>query len=264
MKGEYGVNRSVRHCLFFGVGLLTGLVLPFTAWSADQLRTFTDIQSRSFEGRIMAFNQGDQLVTILRVDGKAGKIGLDQLSDNDRQYISNWGITNNFMNCVEIATKLASDGVQEDDRGASEQVADFHYLINLTNSSASVFGKITMEYCIFYRQGERDGNTVTYDEGTYYGKAMVDSLAANSSVLLKTKDIKLYSKSGLNTLFGVSDNLADADIRGIWLRFKTKSPLGDEMVREYRTSDDERWKWTAYSIAAGRNPGTRGAFKYSW
>jgi len=241
-----------------------GLLLPFTAGSAEPVHTFTNIQNRSFDGSIMEFNPTDQLVTIRRVDGKTGQFALDQLSDETRRYICNWAVTNDFMNSVGITVKLASSGVGETAGGASEQVADFHYRVQLMNSSSSVFGKIAVEYCIFYRQGEREGNTIRYDEGTLYGKAMVDSLGSKSSALVKTKDVRLYSQSGLSTLFGLSENLSDADIRGIWLRFRMKSPLGVEMVREYRTSDDERWIWTAYSIAAGRNPGTRGAFKYDW
>lgn len=257
------MNRPVRHSLVFGLGLLMGLLQPFTVRSAEHIYTFTDIQGRSFDGSVMAFDPDEQLVTIRRTDGKTGKMALSRFSEKDGRYISNWVATNDFMNAVGITVKLASDGVQPVDGSGVEQVADFHYRILVRNESASNFGKVAVEYCIFYRQGERNGNTIHYDEGTCYGKAMV-ALDSKSSVILKTKDVRLYSQSGLSTLFGLSENLSDAEIRGIWLRFKTKPPLGAEVVREHRTSDDERWTWATYSIAAGRNPGQRGSFKYDW
>lgn len=254
--------KPVRHSLVSVKVLLIGLLLPFTVWSAERMYSFTDIENRSFDGMVMDFNPSEQLVTIRRADGKTGKIALTRFSEPDRRYICNWGITNDFMNGVGITVRLASGGAVEAAGGASEQVVDFHYRVQIRNESPSTFAKVAVEYCIFYRQGVRDGNTVRYDEGVCYGKANVEPLGAASSEILETKRVRLYSQSGLNSLFGVSDNLSDAEIRGIWLRIRTKSPLGAEIVREYRTSYDELWNWTPYSIAAGRNEGHRGGYQY--
>jgi hypothetical protein len=122
------------------------------------------------------------------------------------------------------------------------------------NRTDASFEKLDFEYCIFYNQGEREGRTIQYEEGSCYGKGVVELLDPSSEHVSETKSIRLYTEGGQVGLFG-TDVVSIANVRGIWLRLKTKLPSGREIVREYRTSDDELWKWSPYSFGAGLNEG---------
>lgn len=236
-------------------------LMPLPARASDQYRTFTDMQDRTFSGILTAFNATNEIVTIKRADGKTGNMPLSVFSESDRRYISNWSVTNDFMKVLRVAVQLSSADVEKEEvryTDRSKRIKDFYYRIQLRNGSHTNFDRIDVEYCIFYRQGERDGYTILYDEGTCYGKITVAPLKPDTAPLYETKRVRLYSESGATTIFGKVDDLSTAEIRGIWLRLTLKQPSVPELVREYRTADEEIWKWTNYSIGAGYNRGDTG------
>jgi hypothetical protein len=205
----------------------------------------------------MDFDAAAQVVAIRRADGKTAELPLTLLAESDRQYILNWGVKNAFMHRLKISvTPHLSDVSSEDTstRGVDKVVSNVKYTIFLENPASSPLEKTVVEYCIFYRQGKRDGNTVHYDEGVFYGKSVVEGVNPSSSITVETNPITLYTINGNLSLFGQMSS-SEANVWGIWLRLKMVLPAGDEMIREFRTSEDESWKWTAYSIAAGMNEG---------
>ncbi len=251
-----------------GRSLITGVVvcafLAITTWSAEQYRTFTNTQARSFEGELKAFNAIEETVSIQRADGRTGKMPLAVFSEQDRKYIRNWGCTNDFMTGIKVAAFLEAYSVSAEETDfddVTKQVKDFRFNVQLKNQSTTAFGKINVEYCLFYRQGERDGSTIQYDEGICHSEINVESLASADLADLETKYVRLYSAAGQQTLFG-SLELSDAEVRGLWLRMKMKLPSGEELIREYRTAEDDFWKWSDYSIGAGLNKGDSGTGYY--
>jgi len=257
------MNRAVRHhsSRRFVQLVLVCVLVPAAVWSAEPLRTYRDTNNRSFEGRLTAFDATDQIVSLRRVDGKIGRIPLSNFCEEDREYIRAWRIANDFMKAMRISVALndaAPADVESHDAGSDSPVRDYYYLVQLENKSTSTFDKIRVEYCIFYRQGQRDGFRIRYAEGTCYGSSEIKSLASAFSHRFETKKVRLFADNGSVSIFGKIDDLTTDDIRGIWLRFKIKPAAGTELVREYRTSSDEKWKWTEYSIGAAGGEGSSG------
>ncbi len=252
--------RKYRVRVLMTAGIFLCLMSTLPARSDGPYRTFTNTQERTFDGRILAFNAIDEAVSIERSDGKTGQMPLSMFSEGDRQYIRDWGVTNDFFHGIKIGTLLRSStaSVEETDlTDVTKQVKDYRYDVQLRNTSTTAFKEIDIDYCIFYRQGERDGYTTIYDEGICYGKVSDLPLAPDESKLLETKSVRLYSASGYQTMFGTIE-MSDAEIRGIWLRMVIKGPSGKKIMREYRTADDDLWKWTPHSVGAGLNPGSTG------
>ncbi len=239
-----------------GLILFMLCLLPLQGWSVEY-HTFSDANDRSFEGRITDFNTGAATVTIERADGKTGSMPLSAFAEATRDYIRNWGASNDFMKGVTVSVQLKSKPVEDDQTAAahsSRQHSVHHYLVRLKNETSSSFKKIAVEYCIFYRQGDRDGSTIHYNEGICHGRTNVELLNPAAVTALETKGVRLYSEEQQMTMFGAADTF-NADIRGIWLRLTTKLPSGEKITREYRTSNDSFWKWADYSIGAGENKG---------
>jgi hypothetical protein len=263
-KSDLIVKNQVSNWIM-RIHLLSWLLCVLMVSESVAYRTFTDTQNRTFDGLLQAYNATNQTVTIRRSDGRTGKMPLTLFSEQDRDYIHNWGMTNDFVRALRITVSLDS-GRAVDEEGnsvsmGSRNIRDFHYRLELKNPSTSLFERIDVEYCIYYRQGERDGNQILYDEGTCYGKMKVEFLEPGTSQQFDTRRVRLYSEQGSQTLFGLADSLSTADIRGIWLRLRMKLPAGGVIEREYRTSDDDMWKWVQYSIGAGMNQGS-GAYQY--
>jgi hypothetical protein len=239
-----------------GVGLLLLCLLPIRGWSSEY-HTFSDTNDRSFEGTIKAFNAAAAVVTIERVDGKTGQMPLSAFAEATRGYILNWGASNDFMKGMTLSVDLKSQSVASGKLDAAqvpERVSEFYYVVQLSNKTTAALNKIAIEYCIFYRQGDRDGSTINYKEGICHGRESVEPLKPSATSALETKSIQLYSEESQTTIFGAADTF-NADVRGIWLRLTTTLPSGEKITREYRTSNDSFWKWADYSIGAGLNKG---------
>jgi hypothetical protein len=247
---------SVR---LFNVIFLVMIACISALSAADNYRTFTDTQNRIIEGVLKSYNADDQSVTIERTDGKSGQVPLAMLSEQDRNYICNWCYTNDFLNDVKLTVKLKSEAVTGEDAAAASRdkgISDFYYCIDLDNATTSPFARIDVRYCIFYRQGKAEGSTTRYKEGICSGQKKLKSLKPGTAQHLETSRVRLFSASGAATMFGDANQKSLADIRGIWLRLKTRLPSGDVIEREYRSDDDEMWKWVDCSIGVGMNKGS--------
>jgi len=222
-----------------------------------EMRTFTDTQGRQIDGHLLAFDAASQIVTIKRADGRTGKLALSTLAEADRLIIQDWSYREAFLNGLTLTTELTSTNIPAIAAGISDRsrkVFDAVYEIELSNPTAYSFEKLDLEYCIFYRQGERNGIVVKYDEGICYNKQRVAVIKPKDKISLETTKVRLYTESGSQTLFGQT-SVSDAGIRGIWMKLKAKLPSGEEIVREYRTSDDKYWKWTPGTVGVGMNGG---------
>ncbi len=230
-----------------------------TAVRADDegYRTFSDTQGRTFKGRLMDYEAASETVILKRSDGKTGRVPLARFSDADRLFILDREVSRRFQEGLEFMPKLRSVAVSKKESGISDvtkRVFDVFYEVRFINRSGAPFEKLDFEYCIFYNQGERDDVTVNYEEGSCYGKGVVELLEPSSEQVNQTKTIRLYTEGGSVGVFG-AEVISLATVRGIWLRFRIKLPSGQEIEREYRTADDADWKWAPYSFGAGLNEG---------
>ena len=237
---------------------LTGLMLTTSAFAGgEEYRTFSNIRGQTFKGRLVNYEAATETVVLKRSDGIAGRMPLVRFSDADRIYILDWWTARRFQEELELVPALNATTVSRKESGISDfskRVYDVFYEIRFINRSDAPFEKLEVEYCIFYNQGEREDRTVHYEEGSCYGADIVEGLDPSSEHVDETKSIRLYTEGGTVGLFG-SDMVSLAHVRGIWLRLKTRLPSGREIEREYRTSNDELWKWSPYTFGAGLNEG---------
>jgi hypothetical protein len=225
----------------------------------EEYHVFTDVQGRTFKGKLMEYDAASAEVVLTRSDGKTGGIPLTKFSDADRTYIREWGAEHRFQNELEVAPSLKVTRLSSEESGISDpakKVFDVFYQIRFINRSDGPIGPLAFEYCIFYNQGERDDRTIHFEEGSCYGKGIVDGLDPLSEQVSNSKPVRLYTDGGKVGLFG-TDVTSLGNIRGIWLRLKTTLPSGREIEREYRTSDDEFWDWAPYTFGAGLNEGEK-------
>jgi hypothetical protein len=236
------------------------LMLSASVFAGDEgYRTFSDTQGHSFKGRLIDYKAASESVVLKRSDGIAGRVKLARFSDADRLFILEWAAERRFQEELELVPSLNSTAVSKKESGISDpgkRVYDVFYEIRFINRSDAPFEKLDFEYCIFYNQGEREGRTIHYEEGSCYGADIVEGLAPSSEQVDETRTIRLYTEGGKVGLFG-TDVVSLAHVRGIWLRLKTRLPSGREIEREYRTSNDELWEWSPYTFGAGLNEGER-------
>lgn len=227
----------------------------FCCRASEPHHEFRDMQGRKFSGNVVAFDASKQIVTVRRNDGKTGKMSLNVFCGPDQLYIRDWGISNDFMSGLNVSVQLVSSNVSSRATGVADVSKDIFeqgYKIHLENDSKSDFGRITVDYCIFYRQGVRNRDTVNYEGGIARGKTALAELPIGADSTCKTMTIKLFSEAGSQTIFGKIED-SKSNVKGIWLRLKTKLPSGHEVVREFRTSQDSSWKWSDSSVGVGLN-----------
>lgn len=239
--------------------VLLCLLLSTGGRAEEACRTFTSSEGRTLDAQLIDYEAASESVILKTDGGKTGRMALAKFSEADQNYILNWGAEHCFLEKLELRLSLDSASVSKEESGISDpgkKVFDVFYELCFINGSDAPFEKLEYEYCIFYNQGIRDDRTVNYEEGSCYGTGVVEGLAPDSEQVSKTKPIRLYTEGGRVGLFG-TDVISLGNVRGIWLRFRTKLPSGREIEREYRTSDDELWKWAPYTFGAGMNEGDK-------
>lgn len=241
------------------VVLLVGQSVYSEEKVSEKLRRFSDRNGNSFRGFITAYDEKKDLVSIRRLDGKTGDAKRSVFSDEDQKFIREWGMRDSFMNGINFVPTMKSERneVIDGDSGTLKTLWDVNYELSLENTTSYAFTNMTLEYCVFYRQGTRgkDG-TFVYSEGVLYGKNPIEGIAASGKSTLKTEVIKLYSEQGRGTSFGIVDSRADYKVRGVWVRLSVKLPNGEVCVRDFRTSEDSFWKWVPQSHPVGLNAET--------
>ena len=250
------MNPGMKRCAIALMCLM--LSAPVRA-DEEGYRTFSDTQGRTFKGQLIDYEAASETVVLTRSDGRTARTQLARFSDEDRLFIIEWGASHRFQKGLEIIPTSSSTPLPREEAGISDvtkKVFDVFYEIHFVNRTDAPFEKIDYEYCIFYNQGNRKGRTVQYEEGSCYGTGVVELLNPSAEQVGHTKSIRLYIEGSQVGLFGAEIN-SIAHVRGIWLRLKTKLPSGREIMREYRTSDDERWEWAPCSFGAGLNEGAR-------
>lgn len=226
---------------------------------SEKLRRFSDRDGNSFRGFITAYDGKKEIVSIRRLDGKTGDAKLALFSDEDQKFIREWGMRDSFMTGINFVPTMNSERDEIIDTGSNtlKTLWDINYELSLENPTSYDFTNMTLEYCVFYRQGTRgkEGNIV-YSEGILYGKNPIKGIPPSGKSTLKTDVIKLYSEQGRGTSFGIVDSRADYKVRGVWVRLTVKLPNGEVCVRNFRTSDDSFWKWVSQSHPVGLNVDT--------
>lgn len=250
-------NTGIKRCFI----VLMCLVLSASVHADDEAyRIFTDEQGSVLEAKVIGYEADSETVVLKTAAGKTGRMSVARLSDEDRRYILKWWEIDCFQKGLELIPELCSVSVSKEEAGTydlNKKVFDVFFKIRFNNRTTASFEKLEFEYCIFYNQGERGGNrAIQYEEGSLYGKGVVERLGPSSEQMSETERIRLFTEGGGVTLFG-SDVVSIANVRGIWIRLEAKLPSGTEMMREYRTSDDELWKWVPCSFGAGMNEGAR-------
>ncbi|MCK4563878.1 MAG: hypothetical protein KAU94_04315 [Verrucomicrobia bacterium] len=162
------------------------------SWAGDNHHAFTDVNGRSIKGQLMGFDAGSQVVTIKREDNKTCRAPLAVFSKVDQQYIREQSLRQDFADVVRISTKLRQldhTGTGHGKRYRAENVKSVTYEIILENHSISLFEGIDIEYCIFYRQGERNRKEMVFSHGVQYGSGNVELMKPYSRHALETATV---------------------------------------------------------------------------
>jgi hypothetical protein len=235
-------------CSCIGVGL---------SWAEDDHRVFISADGRSIAGKLMRYNPDKQIATIARHDGKEFQALLELFSERDQRYIREQSAMNDFMHSFRIVPKLRKLDVTrryDDKRNKTEQIKSLGYVISLNNLSPTLFEGIEIEYCLFYRQGERHAISMEYKHGVQYGRWELASMVPDARHVLETENILIYETGSTCTLFGNSSQ-AQSGVDGIWLRIAATLPNGDRVLRELRSSPltGSYHNWVTAAIPVGLN-----------
>ena len=226
------------------------------SWAGDNYHAFTDVNGRSIKGQLMGFEAGSQVVTIKRED-KTYRVKLAVFSKVDQQYILYQSLKRDYTDSVKISAKrrqLDHTGTGLGKRHRVKNVKSITYEIILKNHSISLFERIDIEYCIFYRQGERNRHIMVFSHGVQYGSGNVELMKPNSKHVLKTATVLICNEEGTDTLFGSSAG-AKGEIQGIWVRTTVTLPHGNRIIREFCSPNNisKSEDWSNATILAGLN-----------
>jgi len=248
------LNRTKMKNLL-SIMLMVFSVCSLTALGDDDFRDFEDVEGRIIRGKIVAFDDAQEMVSFQREsDGAVLKVKLNLFSQPDRLYIRDWAFMSNQVKDLKITAKIhrrtLSEGPMDGGMHRVEEAQGYDVLIE--NNSDRDFGYINVEYCIFYRQGLRNAEGMMYEEGVLYGQASVQMDPGSNQGSFKTQTVDLYNQQTSGNYFG-NINDAKGKIGGIWIKARISMPSGDRFSYEYRTSNDPKWKWTEKSGGAGLN-----------
>lgn len=220
-------------------------------------RVFMSADGRRIVGRLMGFNPDEQTATVARQDGKEYQVLLELFSEIDQQYIREQSAMRDFMHSLKILPRLRkfdATGKYNPACYKAEYVQSLGYVISLKNLSPTLFEEVEIEYCLFYRQGERHETGMKFMHGVQCGRWKPGSVMPGSAHVLETDHVLIYDTGSTITFFG-NDGCAQGGIDGIWLRIAATLPTGDRVLREFRSStlNDKYHPWVTSGIAVGLN-----------
>lgn len=229
-------------------------------WSgAEEVsRVFNSADGRCITGKLTGYHPEEEIVTITRNDGNKFRVSLALFSKTDQQYIREQSAELDFRDSIMITPMLRefdTAGSHADTRDKMEHVKSLGYIVSLKNNSPSRFEKIEIEYCLFYRQGERLGNRMEFLCGVQRGRWALRSMQPGSEHVLKTEKVLIYdSDATCTTSFGNSSRFR-GEVDGVWLRVTATLPTGARVFREYQSASLTRkcHTWAATSIPVGLN-----------
>lgn len=252
------MNRAYSHrirTLLAGVAIAC-VFCASPARAEDGFRNFEDVEGRTISGRVVAFDDAQQIVSFQReTDGKILKVKLTVFSQPDRVYIRQWSMMNKTMSGFNISATIYTSDRRDSDAGNSDMngvISSTGYKITLNTTSSNDLGRVRVEYCLFYQQGIRKSEGMIYDEGISCGGGYVDLDKDHPKGSFKTTPVKLFNTSSMNSLFGRL-NESSGRVKGIWVRVQIAMPSGERYTQEFRTSNDPDWKWISQSVDVGLN-----------
>jgi hypothetical protein len=237
--------------------LITCSCAGIGSWAENDHRVFRSVDGRSIAGRLTGYNPDGQIATVARHDGKEFQVLLELFSESDQQYIREQSAVMDFMRSIRITPKLKTydaSGGSDDTSCKEAYVKALGYVISLKNLSPTLFKEIEIEYCLFYRQGERHEAVMEFQHGVQYDRWSLDSMAPGSVEVLETEQVLIYDTGSTCTLLG-NDSRAQGGVDGIWLRIAATLPTGARVFREIQTPvlTGSHHNWVSTSIPAGLN-----------
>lgn len=238
---------------------VAGLALISSTWADHANRDFTSTNGCTIKGKLLDFDMEKQIATILRegmTDPSHASIAV--FCDTDRQYIRDWAFERDFRESLKISVRLIDVARHEeikDKRYDPKFVKCQAYEVEMKNRSDTEFLSAEVEYCVFYKQIERNGTTCIGQNGVLCDRIEVGTMAPDSCQDLKTQSITLYDEGGHTTsLFG-SDGGSYGEVEGIWLRVTATLTSGEQVVRNICFPDNlsSCRDWTTTTVSAGLN-----------
>lgn len=216
------------------------LALISTSPAATKYHDFLCKDGRTFRGRILAYDQHANIVSIQRDNKRLIKVSPAVFDEADQLRIKEWNIIRCFQSerlfkisagrrsCQTKRTvgqsKFDFPGFNIDlswgtQRAQSTQYTHY-YTITFENCSGIALQKMTVEYCIFYsQQRQNEKRRWVEDQGIEHGTDYIGQLNPKSKKELQTQKIIPTKIGDLHGgLFSFYEKRKNIDVKGIWVR----------------------------------------------
>ncbi len=267
---EMSERRAIKSSTIARVSSIL-LAVATSCRATTQYHDFLLKDGRSFRGRIVAYDQHADTVSIECADKSLAKISPTVFDDADQLRIEEWNIVRCFESENLFKISAGRDSFEEKeavktfylgDGGPQTKTVRVHhvfYTIHLKNNSTIALQNLAIECCIFYSQehrGKSTDNKWVTDRGIQSWKAGIHQMDPKSKRELKTKDIITNKVEDLQTNSFLTYGLSkEVNVEGIWLRIILPLSNGREIMREYCLPDSlsKHHDWVSTSVPAGLN-----------
>lgn len=244
------------------------VLLVSTVWADDAFRDFKSKDGKVVRGRVCAFDESSDAVTIETENKRTSKVPISVFSEEDQAYIKVWqnqqGVRSSSKLRITVERKAVkswvekqygsvtvngeADGTQQTGKTNFEEIA---FDMELANRNSYPIKDLVLEYCIYYEQElEKDQAA---KPGVLFGTKTINRIAPNGKMEFTTDAVTVFE-------FAMGSQFADAyeldgQVFGCAMRLYLQQ--GDEktLVREERcpTKLPSTYEWESKSRVVGKN-----------
>jgi hypothetical protein len=252
MKITKAINLVACGLIIAATSCVFGETNPVENRSPSKYHDFLLKDGRSFRGRIVAYDQHTDIVSIERSDKQLIKTSPSVFDIADRIRIQDWHKAACFLSEHLFRVSARRIKVKRDKisypgiwgPGRSENVRETYYEIAMSNGSALPFQDMWVEYHIHY--------TCHKKQGIKYGDFLVPELNPKSKKNVRTAvGIPFRISNNVSNSYAYVDAVAD----GICIRIIMPLSNGRNVLREYCLPDNlcKHRTWPEADVAPRRN-----------
>lgn len=200
-------HRVVKKTIFVALGILLGILV-----AKAELRTFTNVDGRKVEGKLLVVEDGIAFVRL--ANDSIAKIPLDSLSAEDKTFATKWWEENkDKLGPMDIRLTIDKDTDRVDRTvtrpkgggGGKNQntnqvvkkhtIDDFIYTCTLKNYTRKNISGLNAEYTIYKRVIGRDKNGLSNKTEEITGEKAITLLEAMGSASFDTQKVRCEDSS---------------------------------------------------------------------
>lgn len=246
----------LKKVMFIGCVCLSGIV-----FADGEYRIFSDGNGRTVEAKIIKYDADKEVVRIeSREDRSRYNVQTGYFSDEDQNYIRDWGLIQAFMSESKFkvsAEKKSHDKEKKEGIIAKKSVQPVSYEVKLQNCSGRPLPKMRLEYCLLWEQEQdikdkskkgtqsRDKEKVLMSRK---GRADIEPFEKETVLKTDVAELKFRRRAGAGELVYSSGGLPkslSAYMKGILVKIHMTTPGGQTVAREYCYPSDlsKKYSW---------------------